>query len=67
MSERNVNLDFDRMIHEARMQRTAAIGNAIVSVATAVSHWVKKIIGLQHSVEASNERQARSHRAAVQG
>lgn len=43
MSNQTMNYDFDRLIEEARMHRTAAIGNAIVSVMTGIGSGVKSI------------------------
>ena len=43
MSNRTLNYEFDRLIEEARMQRTAAIGSAIVSLIMAVGSGLMSV------------------------
>lgn len=66
MSQRNSTLDFNRMIQEARMQRTAAIGHAIVQLANAVGDGVRRVLGLDRSHKMGQERQTRSRKANAQ-
>ena len=45
MSNRTSYHDFDQLIQEARMQRTAAIGNAIAGFASAIGAGLKSAFG----------------------
>lgn len=42
----SVNYDFDEMIREARLQRTAAIAHGIVDAAAAIGHAVRSVFGM---------------------
>ena len=41
----SVNYDFDEMIREARLQRTAAIAHRLVDAAIALDNAVKSVFG----------------------
>ena len=66
MSQRTSTLDFNRMIQEARMQRTAEIGHAIVQLAHAVGNGVRRLLGLDRSHKTGQERRTHSRKASAQ-
>ena len=49
----SVNYDFDELIREARLQRSAAIGQGIVAAVTAIHHAIRAAIGKASSDKAT--------------